>query len=85
MGNHLYRPFGINICMKTLVAILLITAAASYTHAAVRFNPYTNMWEGNVCANQYGWTYVAQYQPIGSLCTIVLPTGVATQGVIVNQ
>ena len=64
-----------------IVALLFATSAAS---SAVRFTPYPNHWEGNICANQYAWTYVP-FQPIGSFCIIVMSTGQRMQGVIVNQ
>lgn len=68
--------------IRPLIVALLFTASLSY--GAVRFNPYTNHWEGNICANQYAWTYV-QFQPIGSFCFIFMPNGQRMQGVILNQ
>ena len=63
---------------------VLIFAAVSESQAAVRFNPQTGLWEGNICANPYAWTYVP-FQPIGTLCVIRLPNGFVQQGMIINQ
>lgn len=68
--------------IRPLIVALLCSASLAY--GAVRFNPYTNYWEGNICANQYGWTYVP-FQPIGSFCVIYMPNGQRMQGVIQNQ
>ena len=68
--------------MKKIIS-LFITVIALNASAAVRQNPYTGLWEGNICANQYGWTW-ANWAPIGSLCIIQLPNGQLTQGLIVN-
>lgn len=73
----------INILMyRYLLVLLIILAMPAY--AETRFNPYTGLWEGNICANQFGWTWY-QWQPIGSICMIRLPNGFVSQGVIVNQ
>lgn len=70
--------------LKKFVLATLLALSTTLAHSAVRFNPYTNLWEGNVCANQYGWTYV-QFQPIGSFCAFRMPAGTVVQGVILNQ
>ena len=67
--------------IKVLLFLLLISSTCE---SAIRFNPMTNFWEGNVCANMNTWTYV-NFQPIGSFCQIFLPNGMIVPGQIVNQ
>ena len=65
------------------VLILSFFLFSGIASADVRYNPYTGYWEGNVCANYAGWSYVP-FQPVGSICQIVLPYGIA-QGQIINR
>lgn len=69
--------------MKSLLFLSLLTFS-SVSNAVVRFNNFTGYWEGNVCANFGGWTYV-QFQPIGSFCQVFLPNGMVGQGQIINR
>lgn len=68
---------------KALVATLLIVTC-SLANSELRYNPYTNQWLGNICANQVAWTFVP-FQPVGSFCAIRLPNGQILQGIILNQ
>jgi hypothetical protein len=69
--------------LKLLFAALIISLS-TVSYSAVRFNYNTGFWEGNICANNYAWTYVP-WQPIGSFCFIRYPNGQLAQGIIVNQ
>lgn len=69
--------------MKRLIAVLFLGLFASTADSAVRWNPNTRMWEGNICMNNYGWQTV-NWQPLGSMCMMSLPGLGATQGVIIN-
>lgn len=69
--------------MKKLLALLLIFTSIS-AFSAVRYNSFTKMWEGNVCANQMGWNFT-NWQPIGSMCTIRFNNGSSALGIIINQ
>jgi hypothetical protein len=68
--------------MKYIISILLL-ALAIPTNAAVRFNPQTKMWEGNICMNNIGWQFV-DWRPIGSLCWVHMPGRPPMQGIIIN-
>lgn len=78
MLKNLVTPLSATI-LTSILAILPLSA-----HSMVRFNPYTGLWEGNVCANQAGWTYI-NFQPIGSFCSFRLANGYIIRGVIINQ
>lgn len=67
-----------------IFAISLTLISVAESQAAVRFNPQTGLWEGNICASPYAWTYVP-FQPIGTLCIIRMPNGHIVQGMIINQ
>ena len=62
------------------LSILLVCSFPSF--AAVRWNPYMGLWEGNICMNNAGWQVVA-WQPVGSICTMFWG-GMPLRGVIVN-
>lgn len=67
--------------MKLLLLLLLLPLT---TEAGIRYNNFTGYWEGNVCANLVSWSIVP-YQPIGSVCQIILPNGMMAQGQIINR
>lgn len=69
---------------KLWLAATLLTVSSSVLHADVRINSQTRTWEGNICANNYGWTYV-NWQPIGALCQFRLPNGMVVSGIIINR
>lgn len=69
--------------MRVILAVFLLFFTLS-AHSAVRWNPQTGLWEGNICASPYAWTYVP-FQPIGTLCIIRMPNGHIIQGMIINQ
>lgn len=64
----------------TVFALLFSTAVLS----AVRYNPITGFWEGNICLTQWGWAWY-KWQPIGSYCTIRMPNGQFVTGIIANN
>lgn len=70
--------------MIKLITILILFLISFSTTAVVRYNNFTGYWEGNVCANYAGWTYVP-FQPVGSYCQLMLPNGIVVQGQIINQ
>lgn len=69
--------------MRIFLAIFLLFFTVS-AQSAVRWNPHTRLWEGNICVNPWAWTYVP-FQPVGTLCVIRMPNGAVTQGIIANQ
>ncbi len=66
-------------CLVLILSLLLIKPL----NAAVKFNPMSGLWEGNICMNNIAWQFV-NWQPLGSLCWIQLPGRPPTQGIIVN-
>lgn len=69
--------------MRIFLAIFLLFFTVC-AHSLVRFNPQTRLWEGNICASPWAWTYVP-FQPVGTLCVIRMPNGQLIQGQIINQ
>lgn len=74
----------VNPILASISFTILLVFPWDSALAAVRFNPQTGLWEGNICASPYAWTYVP-FQPIGTLCVIRLPNGAVIQGMIINQ
>jgi len=74
--------FLINNYMKTVIFLILLIAGFN-ADAAVRWNPTTRIWEGNVCMNSVGWQIV-NWQPVGSICMIQFPGRPPMQGIIIN-
>ncbi len=70
--------------MKNFLLFILLYVFAVSVNAAVRFNPYTNMWEGNICMNHAGWQIV-NWQPLGTMCWLNVPGYGRMQGVIINS
>jgi len=70
--------------LAAISVILLVFSPVNSAYSALRWNPNLRAFEGNICANQYVWTYVP-WQPIGTFCTIRLPNGFLQQGIIINQ
>ncbi len=68
--------------MKYIIFILLVIVSFT-ANSAVRLNPQTKMWEGNICMNNIGWQIV-NWQLLGSLCWIHMPGRPPMQGIIVN-
>lgn len=58
--------------VKFIVSFVIISTIALFfvnAFAAVRFNQYTGLWEGNICMTRMGWAYV-DFRPIGSYCSV---------------
>lgn len=73
-----------NIGLYIFAILIVLFLSIEQAHSAVRYNPYTGFWEGNICMNSLGWAFVP-WQPIGSLCMFQHPSGRVYQGVIINQ
>ena len=73
--------------LRTFILSITFLASTLFSlnaDSAVRYNPLTRLWEGNVCMTQWGWSWYA-WQPIGSYCTIRMPNGQFVTGFISNQ
>lgn len=68
--------------MKALIFILLVVTTTNIS-AAVRYNQYTGLWEGNICMNNVAWQFV-NWQPLGTLCWLQLPGRPPMQGIVIN-
>ena len=68
--------------MKAFILLILLLLSFS-VESAVRYNPQTRTWEGNICMNNTVWQ-VVNWQPLGSLCIIQLPGHPRMQGIIIN-
>lgn len=70
--------------MRTVIITVLLALAPLTAESAVRFNPVTGYWEGNICANQLAWTWIP-WQPVGTFCVLRLANGQRVQGIVLNQ
>ena len=52
---------------KVIAGVMLIAGAMSQANAAVVFNSWTGLYEGNVCRSGPYYTMVS-FSPIGSVC-----------------